>query len=70
MSADKTEIVIEIDPSGAVSADVVNGPGGSLCLVALHKLLSELGEQTTARRKPAFYQAAVAVATVKKGATR
>lgn len=50
----KIEVIIK--PDGTISGDVVEGPGGSVCLKKLDELLSDVGKGGKARKKSEFYQ--------------
>ena len=55
----REEIVVEIDATGQIKADVVCGPGGAGCLAELDRLLSGVGDKSSERRKAEAFHAHV-----------
>ena len=53
--AKRQEVIIEIDvKTGAMTADVVSGPGGALCETMLEELLDLKADKSD--KKPEYYQ--------------
>ena len=64
--AKRQEVVIEIDPkTGAMTADVVSGPGGALCETMLEEILNLKADKTD--KKPEYYQKRQTVGQQKTG---
>jgi len=61
--AKKTEIIVEIDEKGEVTAEVVGGDGAS-CLAELGKLMAGVGVMTDVNKKKEFFKKDVRVERV------
>jgi hypothetical protein len=64
--AKRQEITVEIDPkTGAMTADVVCGPGGALCETMLEEVLDLKADKSN--KKPEYYQRRQVVGQQKAG---